>query len=303
MSVTGNDLQKYRPFVPRPKPCSPPRRPKVTVAIGLLCQDCIIVASDSQTTRGAVKNQHAQKISVIDFADSQILVAEAGVADLSEAAIAEIRAKAAGKPLNHPNEVTEIVKSSVQNVHKHFWELNHLSGRPQEEAKWFFADPDYNFSLIVAFYYDNRPYLYTINLSRCLPIETVRHYEAIGIGRDLGEYLMDENIPTKVAFEDAYPMLVYVVEKVIDNVDGCGRPTWVGFAVPIDYETRLVREKIGKPFHKNLAFKISREEIDSVVEELKMAEPDDTAARKQRIKAIMEKVTKKRMDRFWHQKS
>src|SRR2546425_1042988 len=65
------------------------RKPKnpVTVIIGIICKAAIVPASDSQTTYGDSKRRDAEKIRVVPFKKSKVLVAQAGALDTSSRVI------------------------------------------------------------------------------------------------------------------------------------------------------------------------------------------------------------------------
>ena len=88
-------------------------KPQVTIAIGLISRKKghpqIIFASDSQTTYGAAKSLDAQKISIVNFGYAQILVAQAGSADLADKAIEIMRKKAKDVRLENSETVAECI--------------------------------------------------------------------------------------------------------------------------------------------------------------------------------------------------
>jgi hypothetical protein len=62
----------------------PRRKPKkgkrVTLILGIICRDAIVLAADSQTTKGSAKQLGANKISVAEFGNGKAAVAESGSA-------------------------------------------------------------------------------------------------------------------------------------------------------------------------------------------------------------------------------
>ena len=85
----------------------------MTIAIGLVSNPkgrppLIVFASDSQTTYGAAKSLDAQKISVVNFKDAQVLVAQAGSADLADKAIEIMRKKAKEVKLECDDTVAQV---------------------------------------------------------------------------------------------------------------------------------------------------------------------------------------------------
>jgi hypothetical protein len=71
---------EYAPNILRPNPRRfeyKPNKP-VTIAIGIIAKTSIIMAADSQTTRGNIKYLDAKKINALKLADAQVLIAQAG---------------------------------------------------------------------------------------------------------------------------------------------------------------------------------------------------------------------------------
>ncbi len=104
--------------------CVKPKRrePKVTIAIGFIGRPkhkhpklmwgdlpIIIMASDSQSTHGSVKRVNPNKISVIDFSNGQILVAQARSVVLGDKFIEIMRKKADGKTLDDCETAINII--------------------------------------------------------------------------------------------------------------------------------------------------------------------------------------------------
>src|SRR5213593_4830376 len=81
----------------RPKPKNPRRivLRNMTLLAGIVCEDGIVMAADSQTTRGMYKQTGTVKIHEIGCADTYALVAEAGVTSLSGEAVRIFASKSA----------------------------------------------------------------------------------------------------------------------------------------------------------------------------------------------------------------
>jgi hypothetical protein len=76
------------------------RKSRVTIIIGIICKDAIVLASDSQTTSGGMKRTDTDKISSIKFATKPVLVAEAGNAGTSARALEILRGLARDIPID-----------------------------------------------------------------------------------------------------------------------------------------------------------------------------------------------------------
>jgi 20S proteasome alpha/beta subunit len=284
-------------------------KPKVTIAIGLISRHKgrpphMIFASDSQTTYGAAKSLDAQKISIVDFADAQVLVAQAGLADLADAAIEIIRKKAKDVPLENEETVSKTVQESVRELRNHFIELNKGCNFTEDGWKSFFRDEN-TFTLLFGYYFERKPFLYTIDPDWCRPIPIKHPYKAIGIGRDYAEILLREYVQIDPGFEYAQIIATAVVEKTIDNVDGCGRPTWMGVVFPTEEDVlreytkqkeawKAVGKNPDRPFYESEAALLNQDSISWVIESLKLEEIKFRTQQKEMILAVLKKVEERR---------
>ena len=80
---------------------------------------------------------------------------------------------------------------------------------------------------MVANYFEEKPYIYTVSLHTCMANRAKLHYEAIGCGGNLGGYLLSEFSYPKMDSELATAIAVYVVESVKKHDAYCGGATKV----------------------------------------------------------------------------
>jgi 20S proteasome alpha/beta subunit len=71
----------------------------MTIIVGLICKDGIVLAGDSQTTTGTSKRCDAKKFALVKFTDAEVLVAQAGNASTAGRAIEIFRDSARGQAL------------------------------------------------------------------------------------------------------------------------------------------------------------------------------------------------------------
>src|SRR5258708_7079834 len=86
----------------------------MTIAIGLLCNDSIVLASDSQTTCDNIKETGIEKIHVFGRAfKTQYLVAEAGNADRSWRAFEILREMAEKVDLTDYRTIADLASKAM----------------------------------------------------------------------------------------------------------------------------------------------------------------------------------------------
>jgi 20S proteasome alpha/beta subunit len=202
------------------------RKTPVTIIVGIISDGEIVLASDSQTTYGTAKRSDVEKISVIEFSNAVALVAESGAAQLTGRAVELLQEKAKGKELSDYRMVADLAQESLREVKSSVIKSN--EGCNFSEDKWerYFRD-DNQADLMVAHYFENRPYIYTVDISNCIANKAKLHYEAIGCGANLGGYLLSELSYPKMDSELAAAIAVYVVESVKKHDAYCGGDTKV----------------------------------------------------------------------------
>lgn len=257
----------------------------------------MIFASDSQTTCGAAKSLDAQKISVVNFQDAQVLVAQSGSADLADKAIEILAKKAKHIRLENDDTAAQVAKESIREIRNHLKELNQGCVTTDGGWKRLFYEENY-FQILIGCYFEQKPFMFTVDIDSCLPIPVKHPYKAIGIGKDYGEILLRDYLQIDPDFEYAQIIASAVVEKAIDNVDGCGRPTWLGIVCPQDESVLLEYRKqqeafdnMGKtpdkPYFKSSAVLLSQEEIKWVTDELNHQEDKLRQKRKETMLDVL----------------
>lgn len=279
----------------------------MTIAIGLICKKqgrppAIILASDSQTTSGATKSLDAKKITIVNFRDAQVLVAQAGTADLADKAIDLMQKKAKHKKLENDETVGGVAQESIMEIRAHLIEINKGCNFSEDAWKRFFFEDNF-FELMVAYYFDFKPCLFTINVDWTMPIPVKAPFKAIGIGKNVGEMLLREYHQCDPDFEFGYVVAASVVEKTIDNADGCGRPTWMGHAFPLPKEALTkyqameanakAANRMPVPYRKSLCSLVAGKDMATVVDEITKAELGAMAHKQRQLLTIIQKIANK----------
>ena len=202
------------------------RKTPVTIIVGIICKDKIVLTSDSQTSFGSSKRTDTNKISVVKFADNNpVLVAQSGNAELSSRAIEQFEKLAKTtqfddyrRPVEAMEEALRLLKQDVIRLNN--WESN------RELAHEFFQDLDNNFSLMIAYYYGAPPlpYLYTVSF---WPGIAARQYgySTLGCGSTVAEFILSRSKVSEMETSYAIMTAIYTVEEV-KKVDAfCGGQT------------------------------------------------------------------------------
>lgn len=196
----------------------------MTIIVGIITADQIILASDSQTTFGTQKQTDTDKISVVKFKLGCALVAESGDAELSQKAVALFKEKANEHEMKSERDAISIAEQAVKEVRKEQVDLYGAGNFNLEEWQREFRD-NKPFELMVAYYYNEKPFVYTLHVSSAIACKVQSHYSAIGCGANLGGYLLSELSYPKMENEMAAAIAVYVVESVKKHDAFCGGNT------------------------------------------------------------------------------
>lgn len=295
-------FQKYSAW--RRKVILAPRR-SMTIGIGIICGDCIMLACDSQTTVGVSKIS-GQKLEIIDFADSRIVLTYANFDDPAQMAIDCIRRRARDQKIENTESVKTVCIEGLKDVRKHFWELDKLDRLTDDQLADYFRKKDC--TLLIGFYCNRKPNLFRIDLSQCIARDAKSHVESIGVGGELGHYLLAELVNEDLVFGEAYPLAIHIVEQVIAHVEGCGYPTRVGLVFPVpEFELKMKRDAaVQRRKEGRTPWKVFEAEglvipqwrVDLVVRELKTGERELEAARRQYNQQVMDRVTKQTLDKI-----
>jgi hypothetical protein len=209
-----------------------PRRKPVTIIVGLICDGAIILASDTQATYGIARLPDTIKISLIEFKNLKVLMAESGDCSLSAYAVTIFKRMAANTTIEKDDDVAQVAQAAVREVRNDQATLfpgNHTL----EEWKRYFRDES-RFTLMFAYYFKTEPFIYTISLDECIPVKCRSHFATCGIGEDLGNYLMREHSKPRMHYWVGAFISTFVVETVKEYVEGCGGKTHVGLIRSLD---------------------------------------------------------------------
>jgi ATP-dependent protease HslVU (ClpYQ) peptidase subunit len=88
----------------------------MTIIVGLICKNAIVLASDSQTTTGTSKRCDAEKFAIVKFSNAEVLVAQAGNASSLSRVIEVLRDLAKGQKLTDYRGVADIAQKAMRQL-------------------------------------------------------------------------------------------------------------------------------------------------------------------------------------------
>lgn len=192
----------------------------MSVLIGIICSDAIVLAADSQITNlttGEFSN--VDKISVAHFfPNDDVLILQGGLWPLTNRIVEKIQEKAAGVKISKAQDVTQIVEDSIRD-----------SKFPLDKDQQDYVN-QYPTGLLIAFYVGKKPHLYTVNCYGTGIIEHAeKHYATMGAGAAvLANYLLNEYVPPLSHSDFAIAASIFAIAKVKQHQKAvCGGNTIV----------------------------------------------------------------------------
>ena len=233
----------------------------MTIIVGIICHEAIVLASDSQTTSGTSKRTDTEKISPVVFGNLETLVAQAGYAPFSGQAVEIFTNLAKGKEITDYRQVAETAEQAMRQLKDR---IRFQQGDcTMEELREFVWKHELGCELMIAYHFEEKPYLFTIDMVVGIANKVNARYEAIGCGANLGAYLLSELCEPDMHFDHAAVLAVYVVEIVKNHDAYCGGQTKLGIVHRVDILTSKVLRNMGEKYCTFIQT-FSQKEIDEL---------------------------------------
>jgi 20S proteasome alpha/beta subunit len=182
----------------------PERKQLVTIAVGFLCADGIVLGTD--TLFSGINKRFSAKIWPIHLGDTYVAFAAAGVAMSIGRIFQELKAR-----LQPPMSVDEI--------------MNTIDGVLSDLAKKLSALPDNDLpSLLVAIRAPGR-YALMENDGNVVLSHVMKPSQCIGSGASLGLYFADSLFRGEMSVKWARIIGAHLLKQAKEHVDGCGGDT------------------------------------------------------------------------------
>jgi 20S proteasome alpha/beta subunit len=255
----------------------------VTIITGIICKDHIVLASDSQTTQGTMKQCSTEKISIVKLANASALVAEAGSAVLSGRAIEILQKLAKDRPLDDYRTLADLSQVAMRKLKDELKIQN--CDCSMEALRDFLLRSEIGCELMLAYFFDGKPQLYTVDLLVGIANKVKSHFAAIGCGANLGGYLLSEHATPDMDPEFAAVISIYVVETVKKHDAFCDGPTRLG----------AVRNPLKSGCHSQDVDTFTPEEIEELAKEVLIIEESTKKGRNKQIHDSLEKLSDRKL--------
>lgn len=205
-----------------------PRKQKtrVTIIVGIIAKEMIVVACDSQTTSGTSKRHDMGKITLVhgNNNESKLLVAQSGHADFSSRVVEIFEEKIRNVSLDDYRSAADVLQVAIAQLKA---EIRQQYENMSPESLLAFCE-NHAFSLLLAYHHKNQPCMFTVDFENGICVKR-RTYITLGCGGSVAEFILSSFDTANICREDACTLALYVVNEA-KRVDAfCGGPTWLAW--------------------------------------------------------------------------
>src|SRR6266480_6167278 len=231
----------------------------MTIVIGLICNNAIVLASDSQTSDVATGQfrRNVDKIHKLRFKDGKdALVAESGNPVFTANVIETLTELAANESLEHNRSLAWLAEEALARLRKR---LSVQNPDPTSLKAHFDSN---SAELMLADYANGRPNLFTLDFGLGVANRTTPggQYSVIGCGAALAKFILDKFHVADMQLGEAIATAIFTVEEVKKSDLRCQGPTKAAFSVP--------DQSSDDPTRRTLTVLMSAEEVQKRVEEM-----------------------------------
>lgn len=194
----------------------------MTLIVGIICKDAIVMASDSQTTREGSKRTDAEKLLSLRFGTDRVLLGHAGNAGNAARAIEILTDLAKDKSIDDYRMPADLARQAMIQV-KHELKQQYCDCTVEQLREMIWKE-ELQSELMLAYYYKGKPYLFTVDLAVGRSDKEHSWYSAIGCGANLGSYLLSEHTQAGMSAGLASCLATYTVETVRKHDPYCSLP-------------------------------------------------------------------------------
>jgi len=203
----------------------------MTIIAGLICEEGIVIASDSQA--GSFKGVHVKRLDytkIYDFTvnGTTIVATGSGETPFITRAIEILEDKTKDGKFHKPREVADLAESVMNEVSKRYIfdrgkELGFSKSPSGPILPQLQEDRTLGFALMLGVCCQEKTAIYTVYPDGVA--EKAEEYASLGSGSAFAEYLLPRLYRDDLTLDEATRVCVYVVEEVKKVDVHCGGPT------------------------------------------------------------------------------
>jgi 20S proteasome alpha/beta subunit len=231
MTLAPNDLQTERlseiaRAVFGPVAASPKKKKPMTLIVGIICKDEIVVATDTRTTFPTHAEDRAKKLRIIDYAHGKALVAWSGYTAFSVDTVDVLEKEAASLEPKHYRDLAELAKRIVDDTRTREFAPFRGAVTSIDSVQNHLRD-NMSFCLMLAYYFGGEPYLYLLEFPSGSIYREPSNFATLGLNNSLGSFLLNEYAQPNMSPELGTALAVYVIEAVAEHDKSVGGQTKV----------------------------------------------------------------------------
>jgi len=204
----------------------------MTILVGIICREGIVVASDSRTSEMHSMQDDAKKIHHIVFANAEpALVAEAGYALPAGNSIEQIRKLALSKPLKAISDAEDAAKQAMYHTRDAIFAMYPNPARGDDEMRRIYSDHSHD--LVIASLVGGVPNLGVMTFGQSF-MALKKPHVAVGKSSLVADVLLRrfKDDFAEMSLSHAVVLAISVVSDVIEIDRDCGGPVQVACLTP-----------------------------------------------------------------------
>jgi 20S proteasome alpha/beta subunit len=205
----------------------------VSIIIGIVCKEAIVLASDSQTTWGSQKRTDTQKIHPIKFKDAAFpksgteLIANSGDASISQRVVEITQSICATQNYSTDyRQLAENTQKAAAQVRLEIMEPYRNFGTKPEDFESLFNQ--HSFSLLMASYRDFVPHLFALDFPPGIA-SLQKQYAAVGCGSNLAMFLLSWFDFSKMNLTQTVITAAFIIAEVKKADAYCSGDTQISY--------------------------------------------------------------------------
>lgn len=241
----------------------------MTISIGFVCKNSIVLAADSQTsyTGSTHKSNQADKLVEFAFFDGYAVSVMAGGIEYFEMFRELMEIISAKTRIRTERTIPDTVEEAISGLKSKLRKLSLPEQRNRDRMDRIFEAND--FEMLVGFFFEGMPKLYYANFEIGRARKVNDDYKMIGAPLVLVDYLMDGVEPWKMTNNEGLALAACLIEVAKDHDSSCGGMTRMALIKP-ESPMILAQSEIWPFVMAALSFehKRQREWFKSIVQEL-----------------------------------
>jgi 20S proteasome alpha/beta subunit len=197
----------------------------VTIISALVCREAIVIASDSRTSDEDGSRDDTVKISHLAFANGFAIMATSGDADIGSLITERMEFAAPTFTLRDHRTAPEALDKTCLQFKREQAEKVYCC--PLEKLRNEHLIRGVRFNLLLAYYFDSKPYIYTAEIPALICTQRTYHHWSLGCGKAVANYLLIAFDVSSMTSKDAVFTAAYIIREIKRSDNRCGGPTQI----------------------------------------------------------------------------